>query len=121
MAMAKAKANHVAVVAAVQVHHIGRLGEYAEMAAAENLTALIWGGGYSEVAPAAVPYGGRQRALHTNPLAMGLPAGADCLGSQADGIAAVIGNGGLIRRDNKDVVAANDKLPGRLLRSGRAA
>jgi len=77
IAIAKAKATHVAVVAAVQVHHIGRLGEYAEMAAAENLTAIIWGGGYSEVAPAAVPFGGRKRALHTNPVAMGLPAGTE--------------------------------------------
>jgi N-acyl-D-amino-acid deacylase len=50
-----------------------------------------------------------------------LPAGADRLVSQANGIDAVIVNGKLVRRDNKDVFAANDKLPGRLLRSGRAA
>jgi N-acyl-D-aspartate/D-glutamate deacylase len=50
-----------------------------------------------------------------------LPAGADRLVSQAHGIAAVIVNGTLIRRDGKDAVAANDKLPGRLLRHGRAA
>jgi N-acyl-D-amino-acid deacylase len=50
-----------------------------------------------------------------------LPAGADRLVSQASGIDAVVVNGELIRRDNKDVFAANDKLPGRLLRSGRAA
>ncbi len=50
-----------------------------------------------------------------------LPAGADRLVSQASGIDAVIVNGKLIRRDNKDVFAANDKLPGRLLRGGRAA
>lgn len=50
-----------------------------------------------------------------------LPAGADRLVSQASGIDAVIVNGELVRRDNKDVFAANDKLPGRLLRGGRAA
>lgn len=50
-----------------------------------------------------------------------LPAGADRLVSQASGIDAVIVNGELIRRDNQDVFAANDRLPGRLLRSGRAA
>jgi N-acyl-D-amino-acid deacylase len=50
-----------------------------------------------------------------------LPAGADRLVSDARGIDAVIVNGKLIRRDNKDVVAANDKLPGRVLRGGRAA
>jgi N-acyl-D-aspartate/D-glutamate deacylase len=50
-----------------------------------------------------------------------LPAGADRLVSEASGIDAVIVNGKLIRRDGKDVVAANDMLPGRLLRRGRAA
>ena len=50
-----------------------------------------------------------------------LPAGADRLVSEASGIDAVIVNGKLIRRDGKDTVAANDTLPGRLLRHGRAA
>jgi N-acyl-D-amino-acid deacylase len=50
-----------------------------------------------------------------------LPAGADRLVSEASGIDAVIVNGKLIRRDGKDAVAANGKLPGRLLRHGRAA
>ncbi|HEY2612349.1 MAG TPA: amidohydrolase family protein [Reyranella sp.] len=50
-----------------------------------------------------------------------MPAGADRLVSEASGIDAVIVNGKLIRRDGKDAIAANDKLPGRLLRHGRAA
>ena len=50
-----------------------------------------------------------------------MPAGADRLVSEASGIDAVIVNGRLIRQDNKDAVSANDKLPGRLLRHGRAA
>lgn len=50
-----------------------------------------------------------------------LPAGADRLVAEANGIEAVIVNGRLVRQDNKDMVAANDKLPGRLLRHGRAA
>jgi N-acyl-D-aspartate/D-glutamate deacylase len=50
-----------------------------------------------------------------------LPAGADRLVAEANGIDAVIVNGKLIRRDGKDAVAANDKLPGRLLRHGKAA
>jgi N-acyl-D-aspartate/D-glutamate deacylase len=50
-----------------------------------------------------------------------LPAGADRLVSEANGIDAVIVNGKVIRRDGHDTVAANDKLPGRLLRHGRAA
>jgi N-acyl-D-amino-acid deacylase len=50
-----------------------------------------------------------------------LPAGADRLVSEANGINAVIVNGKLIRRDGKDAVETNDRLPGRLLRHGRAA
>jgi N-acyl-D-amino-acid deacylase len=50
-----------------------------------------------------------------------LPAGADRLVSEANGIEAVVVNGRLIRRDGKDAVAINDRLPGRLLRHGRAA
>jgi N-acyl-D-aspartate/D-glutamate deacylase len=50
-----------------------------------------------------------------------LPAGADRLVSEANGIEAVVVNGKLIRRDGKDAVATNDRLPGRLLRHGRAA
>lgn len=50
-----------------------------------------------------------------------LPAGADRLVSEAHGIAAVIVNGRMIRRDGKDVVADNDRMPGRVLRHGRAA
>jgi N-acyl-D-aspartate/D-glutamate deacylase len=50
-----------------------------------------------------------------------MPAGADRLVSEASGIDAVVVNGKVIRRNNKDTVAADDKLPGRLLRHGRAA
>ena len=50
-----------------------------------------------------------------------MPAGADRLVSEASGIEAVVVNGKLIRQNNQDKIAANDKLPGRLLRHGRAA
>jgi N-acyl-D-aspartate/D-glutamate deacylase len=50
-----------------------------------------------------------------------LPAGADRLVSEAKGIEAVVVNGTVIRHNGRDAVAANDKLPGRLLRHGRAA
>ena len=64
--------------------------------------------------PATVARGPKRRAHD-------LPAGADRLVSDAKGIDAVIVNGRLIRRDGKDAVAINDRLPGRVLRHGRAA
>ncbi|NQV22107.1 MAG: hypothetical protein HQ511_11885, partial [Rhodospirillales bacterium] len=40
---------------------------------------------------------------------------------QASGIDAVIVNGTLLRQGGKDMLGANDQLPGLLLRNGHAA
>ena len=69
--------HEVAVVGLVQCHHIGRLGHYPEIAAQAGVLAQVWAGGYSEEAPAAMPYGGRARLLHTNPVSMGFPGGTE--------------------------------------------
>ena len=71
----KAREQNVAVVGIVQANHIGRVGEYAEMAAAEGMICFVWGSGYSEERQSTVPYGGRKKVLHTNPLSMGFPVG----------------------------------------------
>jgi hydroxycarboxylate dehydrogenase B len=73
-AIEKALQNGMSVVGLMQCHHIGRLGEYAEMAVVQGMVALVFGGGYAEESPVAVPYGGRTRTLSTNPIAMGFPA-----------------------------------------------
>lgn len=75
-AIAKAADHSVSVVSLVQSHHIGRLGEYAEMAIARGMIGMIFGGGYAEETPVAVPYGGAGRVLSTNPISMGFPAGS---------------------------------------------
>ena len=75
VAIEKAKAHDMAVVGLVQSHHIGRLGHYVEMAAPERLISMVWAGGFGQEEPIAVPYGGRARVLHTNPIAFGFPAG----------------------------------------------
>ena len=77
LGIAKAAASGLALVSLVQSHHIGRLGHYVEMAAAEGLVSLVCAGGFGAIDPQTVPYGGRTRVLHTNPIAMGFPvAGA---------------------------------------------
>ncbi len=58
---------------------------------------------------------GRLRRVHD------LPKGADRLVSEAAGIDAVIVNGSLLRREGRDMMAADGPLPGRLLRNGRAS
>jgi N-acyl-D-amino-acid deacylase len=50
-----------------------------------------------------------------------LPAGADRLVADAEGVKAVIVNGVVIREDGQDAVDVEGALPGRLLRSGSAA
>jgi LDH2 family malate/lactate/ureidoglycolate dehydrogenase len=76
-AIAKALDQGAAVVSIVKANHIGRLGYYTEQAAAQGLVASIWAGGFGVGAPAAAPFGGRERLLHTNPLSMAFPAGAE--------------------------------------------
>jgi N-acyl-D-aspartate/D-glutamate deacylase len=49
-----------------------------------------------------------------------LPAGADRLVADATGIAAVLVNGAVLRRDGKDALDPAGPLPGKLLRGGRA-
>jgi LDH2 family malate/lactate/ureidoglycolate dehydrogenase len=72
-AIDKAGQSGMSVVGLVQSHHIGRVGHYAERAADHGMACLIFTGGYGVEDPAAAPYGGRARLLHTNPIAFGFP------------------------------------------------
>jgi LDH2 family malate/lactate/ureidoglycolate dehydrogenase len=72
-AIQKAAQAGIAVVAVVQDNHCGRLGHFVEMAIAQQMIAFVALG--SETPGTAAPYRGRERRLHTNPLAMGFPAG----------------------------------------------
>ena len=65
----------MSLVTLVETTHIGRLGEYAEMAAHDGLIIILAAGGFGVETPAAVPHGGRAPILHTNPIAMGFPSG----------------------------------------------
>ena len=75
LAIQKAEKQGVSVVGIVRCGHIGRLGEYNEMAVAEGMVSMVWAGGYSEDQQTTMPYGGLKPILHTNPLSMGFPAG----------------------------------------------
>ncbi len=69
----KAKEQGIAVGGLVESNHIGRLGHFVEMATPQGLIAMVWGGGYGAETPVAVPFGGKERVLSTNPLAFGFP------------------------------------------------
>jgi len=76
IAIEKAKAEGLAAVGAVRCNHIGRVGEYSEMAAAEGVVAFVTTGGFGGRGGRAAPFGGREGILGTNPLSFGFP-GAD--------------------------------------------
>jgi len=63
----------MSIVGGTQVTHTGRLGEYIEMALSKKMIAFIFSGGFSEIAPITIPYGGKGPVLSTNPFAFGFP------------------------------------------------
>ena len=69
--VAKAKANGLAAVALKNAGHVGRVGEWAEMAAAENLVSLHFVNASGSVLVA--PFGGVERRISTAPFCAGIP------------------------------------------------
>jgi LDH2 family malate/lactate/ureidoglycolate dehydrogenase len=91
LAIEKARTQHIAAVELVKVHHIGRLGEYAEMGVAANMIVMLMAG-FGHNAPNQAPFGGAAPLLATNPIAIGIPAG-DRPGMVLDFATAVIAAG----------------------------
>lgn len=75
LAIDKARSHGMSTVSVVQANHIGRLGEYAEIAAENDMVSITWASGYGKLRPVAIPYGGSKPLLSTNPIAIGAPAG----------------------------------------------
>ncbi|HEX2923779.1 MAG TPA: Ldh family oxidoreductase [Chloroflexota bacterium] len=76
VAIEKARKSQVAAVSINRCNHIGRVGGYTEMAAAEGMAAFVLCGIVtSNGSPGAVaPFGGAERVLGTNPISMAVPA-----------------------------------------------
>ena len=72
-AIEKAGASGIGMVSAVRCNHIGRLGEWAEQAAAARMIGLATVGLGHTGAHLVAPFGGAGRALGTNPIAIGAP------------------------------------------------
>ncbi len=75
VAIEKASAHQVSAVSISRCTHIGRLGEYTEMAAKEGMFAFMVGGTFN--AGPVAPFGAASRVLGTNPLSFALPGPND--------------------------------------------
>ena len=73
LAIRKALDQKIVLVGVVRHHHIGRLGHFAEMAAAQGVIGLIVTGGFGTSGRSVVAHGGLGRTLGANPLALGFP------------------------------------------------
>lgn len=71
----KAKATGIALVAIRRSGHLGRIGDFAEMAIEAGLVSLHFVNAYNSVLVA--PYGSRSRRFSTNPICIGVPTGDD--------------------------------------------
>jgi len=75
-AIDKARQRAASVVTIRGANHSGRLGAYVAMAADADMVGLVMvnGGGAGQWV---APFGGRERRLSTNPIAIGAPSGKD--------------------------------------------
>jgi LDH2 family malate/lactate/ureidoglycolate dehydrogenase len=74
LAIERARDHGIALVSAVEVNHVGRLGHYVERAAEQGIVAAMVTGGQGYEHPVAAPYGGAGRVLAPNPFAMAFPS-----------------------------------------------
>lgn len=69
-----AKASGIAMAGVMNCNHVGRVGEWVDLATASDVVAIMVVGGPSDIVTA--PFGGAETALSTNPMAAGVPAGS---------------------------------------------
>jgi hydroxycarboxylate dehydrogenase B len=99
IAVAKARASGLSAVGLRNASHIGRLADYAEMAARAGLVALLWVNAVHGLNVA--PWGGASRRLGTNPHAVGVP-GPDGPAMLLDFATSVVAEGKLrVKRNRK--------------------
>ena len=73
VATKKAKEFGVCAISIANCNHIGRVGEYSELFAEQNLISMTW----CNADPAVAAFGGKDRLFGTNPFAAGIPTNAE--------------------------------------------
>ncbi len=104
LAIDKARAQGLAAVTLKRTNHVGRLADYAEMAAAQGLIGMLWVNAPMSLNVA--PWGGAARRLGTNPHAIAIPGPAGTVAMSLDLATSVIAEGKLKVKLNRGETVA---------------
>src|SRR5215813_10960429 len=112
LAIAKAQANGLAAVALRRTNHVGRLADWAEMAAERGLIGMLWANAKGGLNVA--PWGGAGRRLGTNPHAIAVPGPGGTVAMSHDFATSVWAEGKLRVKFNR-----GETVPGGIMLNGR--
>ncbi|MGH7355270.1 MAG: Ldh family oxidoreductase [Candidatus Rokuibacteriota bacterium] len=99
IAVDKARAQGLAAVTLRQTNHVGRLADYAEIAAAEGFIGMLWVS--APMALNVAPWGGAARRLGTNPHAIAIPGPKGTIAVSHDFATSVVAEGKLKVKFNR--------------------
>ena len=101
VALEKAARLGLAAVGTRRSNHIGRLADYAELAAERGFVGLVWTN--APTAHAVVPHGGLDRRLSTNPLAVAVPGPGGSVAISVDMATSIVAEGKVrVKRNRKE-------------------
>jgi uncharacterized oxidoreductase len=105
VALDKAARHGLAAVGVRGSNHIGRLADYAELAAERGFVGLVWTN--APTAPSVVPHGGISRRLSTNPLAVAIPGPGGGVAISVDLATSIVAEGKVrVKRNRKEPLPA---------------
>jgi uncharacterized oxidoreductase len=105
VALEKARHQGLAAVGVRRSNHIGRLADYAELAAEQGFVGLVWTN--APTAPSVVPHGGIARRLSTNPLAVAIPGPGGSVAISVDMATSIVAEGKVrVKRNRKEPLPA---------------
>jgi len=101
VALDKAARLGLAAVGTRRSNHIGRLADYAELAAERGFVGLVWAN--APTAHSVVPFGGLSRRLSTNPLAIAVPGPDGGVAVSVDMATSIVAEGKVrVKRNRKE-------------------
>ena len=112
LAIERARTHGLAAVALRGANHVGRLADYAEMAAAQGLIGLLWANARGGLNVA--PWGGAARRLGTNPHAVAVPGPNGTVAMSHDFASSVWAEGKLRVKFNR-----GEKVPPGIMLNGK--